>query len=267
MLSLYRAPSSVLKKMDIYIERDFCEMMEVIKKYHLVKWDTVCTAKNIGSLGILNLRWMNISLLTKWLWKLEKEDGLWHTIVKEKYMKGKALSVLKKKQGDSQFWRGIMDSKEEYCKNRKMEIGNGYATSFWRDKWCGDEPFCIKYKRLFDLSLNKEISVNGALRDSCNSLIFKRRLFGVGANLLENLKMDCEGYCFKDSKDKPYWILDKKGFSVKSLYKQFKQNTTRKPYWFIWKAKIPQRIKVFLWLILEDKILSKENLKKKELAW
>jgi hypothetical protein len=156
-----------------------------------------------------------------------------------------------------------MDSKEEYCNNRKMEIGNGYATSFWRDKWCGDEPFCIKYKRLFDLSLNKEISVNGALRDSCNSLIFRRRLFGVGANLLENLKKDCEGYCFKDSKDKPSWILDKKGFSVKSLYRQFKQNTIRKPYWFIWKAKIPQRIKVFLWLILEDKILSKENLKKR----
>ncbi|KAL5660188.1 hypothetical protein ACJX0J_027313 [Zea mays] len=36
-----------------------------------------------------------------------------------------------------------------------------------------------------------------------------------------------------DSKDKPSWILDKKG------------------------------IKVFLWLILEDKILSKENLKKR----
>jgi hypothetical protein len=71
-------------------------MVETIKKYHLVKWDTVCNAKDIGGLGILNLRWMNISLLTKWLWKLEKEDGLWQTIVKEKYMKGKPLSVLKK---------------------------------------------------------------------------------------------------------------------------------------------------------------------------
>jgi hypothetical protein len=44
---------------------------------------------------------------------------------------------------------------------------------------------------------------------------------------------------------------------------KFKRNTIKKSYWFIWKAKIPQRIKVFLWLILENKILSKENLKKK----
>jgi hypothetical protein len=215
--------------MDIYRKRLLWNGGSSKNKYHLVKWDTVCTAKNIGGLGILNLRWMNISLLTKWLWKLEKEDGLWQTIVKKKYMKGKPLSVLKKKQGDSQFWRGIMDNKEEYCKNRKMEIGNGYATSFWMDKWCGDESFCIKYKRLFDLSLNTEISVNKALRDSCNSLIFRRRLFGVGANLLECLKMDCDGYCFKDSKDKPYWILDKKRFfsevAVQTVQEKYDQKT------------------------------------------
>jgi hypothetical protein len=169
-----------------------------------------------------------------------------------------------KKQGDSQFWRGIIDNKEEYCNNRKMKIGNGLTSSFWLDKWCGDEPFSTKYKRLFDLSLNKEINVNEALSDNCNSLIFRRRLFGVGANMLEDLKKDCEDYCLEDSKDMPSWILDKKGFSVKSLYVKFKRNTIKKSYWFIWKAKIPQRIKVFLWLILENKILSKENLKKKK---
>jgi hypothetical protein len=139
-----------------------------------------------------------------------------------------ALMYFGKKQGDSQFWRGIIDNKEEYCNNRKMKIGNGYSTSFWRDNWCGDEPFSIKYKRLFDLSLNKEINVNWALRDNCNSLIFRRRLFGVGANLLEDLKKDCEEHCLEDSKDMPSWTLDKKGFSVKSLYIKFKQNTIRK---------------------------------------
>jgi hypothetical protein len=39
---------------------------------------------------------------------------------------------------------------------------------------------------------------------------------------------------------------------------------TKTPYWFVWKAKIPQRIRVFLWLILKDKILSKENLEKRK---
>jgi hypothetical protein len=47
------------------------------------------------------------------------------------------------------------------------------------------------------------------------------------------------------------------------MYKSYKNSVTKTPYWFIWKAKIPQRIRVFLWLILKDMILSKENLKKR----
>jgi hypothetical protein len=156
-----------------------------------------------------------------------------------------------------------MDCKQEYCKNRKMEIGNGVSTSFWLDKWCGDEPLSMRYKRLFELSLNKEINVNWALRDNCNSLIFRRRLFGAGVNLLDDLKNNCADFCLIDRNDRPCWLLDKKGFPVKSSYRNFKVNMNRDPYWFIWKAKIPQRIKIFLWLVINDKILSKENLRKK----
>jgi hypothetical protein len=95
MLSLYLAPSSVLKKMDIYRKRVMWYGGSNNKKYYLVNWDSICTPKDSGGLGILNLICMNISLLTKWLWKLEKEEGLWQTIVK-KYMKSKPLCVLKK---------------------------------------------------------------------------------------------------------------------------------------------------------------------------
>ena len=91
-----------------------------------------------------------------------------------------------------------MDCKQEYCKNRKMKIGNGVSTSFWLDKWCGDEPLSMRYKRLFELSLNKEINVNWAIRDNCNSLIFRRRLFGDGVNLLDDLKNNCADFCLID---------------------------------------------------------------------
>ncbi|KAL5658248.1 hypothetical protein ACJX0J_031411, partial [Zea mays] len=33
-------------------------------------------------------------------------------------------------QGDSQFWRGLLDCKDTYRNNRKMEIGNGHSTIF-----------------------------------------------------------------------------------------------------------------------------------------
>jgi hypothetical protein len=34
----------------------------------LVAWDRVCMPKELGGLGIINLRKMNIALRTHWLW-------------------------------------------------------------------------------------------------------------------------------------------------------------------------------------------------------
>jgi hypothetical protein len=51
----------------------------------------ICKSKKKGGLGIKNLRKMNISLLCKWWWMLEKEDGLWHEIVRKIH---KAVSYL-----------------------------------------------------------------------------------------------------------------------------------------------------------------------------
>jgi hypothetical protein len=59
------------------------EWWKLHKKYHLVNWDTVCTPKNQDGLGILDLRCMNNSSLAKWLWKLEKHDDLWQSIVRK----------------------------------------------------------------------------------------------------------------------------------------------------------------------------------------
>ena len=41
-----------------------------------MKWDVICLDKKKGGLGIKDIFKMNISLLCKWWWKLEKEDGL-----------------------------------------------------------------------------------------------------------------------------------------------------------------------------------------------
>lgn len=83
MLFLYFVLSTILKRMDRYRKRLLWNGGSNIKKYHLVNWDAVCTPKNQGGLGILDLRCMNNSLLAKWLWKLEKHDDLWQSIVRK----------------------------------------------------------------------------------------------------------------------------------------------------------------------------------------
>jgi hypothetical protein len=47
-----------------------------------VRWTKICKSKKKRGLGIKDVRKMNLSLLSKWWWKLEMESGLWQDIVR-----------------------------------------------------------------------------------------------------------------------------------------------------------------------------------------
>lgn len=67
--SVYLAPKTISDK----IRRTFFWQGGGTKrKYHLVRWVKICKSKKKGGLGIKDLKKMNLSLLTKWWWKLEQ---------------------------------------------------------------------------------------------------------------------------------------------------------------------------------------------------
>lgn len=51
---------------------------------------------------------------------------------------------------------------------------------------------------------------------------------------------------------------------VKSCYKHLVQARLKYPYNSLWKTKMPPRFKVFLWLMLRDSILTKNNQRKED---
>ena len=71
-------------------------------------------------------------------------------------------------------------------------------------------------------------------------------------------------FAVNSENDEPHW---KRGnneiFSVKSVYDHLCSNETGANYNLIWKAKIPLKIKVWLWLIEHNAILTKDNLAKR----
>jgi hypothetical protein len=105
MLSIYPVPKSVIKKIDILRRRLLWQGGRQSKKFHLADWESVCSPKNQGGLGVLNLEFMNDSLLSKWIWNIENSKGLWQKIIASKYIKGKPLILVKQKQSDSHFWK------------------------------------------------------------------------------------------------------------------------------------------------------------------
>jgi hypothetical protein len=83
---------------------------------------------------------MNVSLLCKWWWKIENEEGLWQEVVRKKYKIKGGIVQLRTKQSNSSLWNDLLKIKDLYLKGRVMKIGNGRDTDFWRDSWCDSIP-------------------------------------------------------------------------------------------------------------------------------
>ena len=84
---------------------------------------------------------------------------LWKDIVKKKYLKKPCLSLLKKSPKNSPVWNQLISVKDLYTSGRKISVGRGDSTSFWKDSWIGDTPLKEKFPQLFDICNNPEATV------------------------------------------------------------------------------------------------------------
>jgi hypothetical protein len=53
---------------------------------------------------------------------------------------------------------------------------------------------------------------------------------------------------------------DLRKFTVKSVYQQLTGDDDGRAYQEVWKAKIPLKIKIFMWMVIQRAILTKDNL-------
>jgi hypothetical protein len=125
MLSFLEIPVGVRKRLDFFRSRFFWQGDGHKKIYRLTKWDIVCRPKDQGGLGVEDLELKNKSLLSKWLFKLMNEEGVWQELLFNKYIKDKTLSQVIAKPTDSPFWKGLMSVKDNFFERGSMVVGNG----------------------------------------------------------------------------------------------------------------------------------------------
>ncbi|WVZ76812.1 hypothetical protein U9M48_024743, partial [Paspalum notatum var. saurae] len=93
--------------------------------------------KEQWGLGIIDLEVQNKCLLSKWLYKLTNEDGIWQSLLRNKYLKSKPLGAELKGQGFLTF--GLV--------------------RFWKDTWCGNRPLKFLYPSLFNIVRKKGVTM------------------------------------------------------------------------------------------------------------
>ncbi|GJT29735.1 hypothetical protein Tco_0910010 [Tanacetum coccineum] len=123
--------------------------------------------KQYGGLGISSLFALNRALLFKWIWQfLNSQTGFWQSIIKAIYGPNGSLDESIPRHSGGSVWVMIRKSIDS-LKSKGVDlmqfcnkiIGNGYSTSFWHDRWKGDACFRVRFHILFNLELQKDISV------------------------------------------------------------------------------------------------------------
>jgi hypothetical protein len=150
MMSFFEVSKDILKKLDFYRSAFFWQG-DNHKKYRLLKLEILYLPKGQGGLGIMNLEIQNVCLLSKWLYKLVNEDGVWQDLLRKKYLKNKIISEVHWKPRDSHFWSSLMKAKDRFLDLSAFNIHNGSGqTRFWEDKWLENFTLKEQYPSLYN---------------------------------------------------------------------------------------------------------------------
>ena len=126
-------------------------------------------------MGVKDLHKQNLSLLTKWWWKLETKTGLWQEIIKAKYLGRDMVASVKTKVNDSPCWKAIMKVKDLYMAGRKIVIRSGDIARVWIDPIGDQKPFKDQFPQLFSICNSLECTMKKCW-EAYPLSFFRRRL-------------------------------------------------------------------------------------------
>jgi hypothetical protein len=222
----------------------------------------ICKPKKSGGLGILDFKLQNEALLLKQLHKFfNREDLPWVKLVWNYYPEG--VPHVSKLCG-SFWWRDVMKLSELYRSVTSVNIKDGATTLFWADKWNGVCPQ-ERFPRLYSYTVNQTISVKEALLLTDINVLFERPLSQQAATELVDLQALIQGVVLQpDGKDEWKTIWKDGTYSAKRFYQHsFRGFTCSKVYGWIWKSQCLLKIKVFAWLLISDRLNTKDMIKRR----
>jgi hypothetical protein len=231
---------------------------------NLVAWPVVQQPKVKGGLGILNLRLQNDALLMKQLDKFyNKMDIPWVNLIWSKYYHSKVPHMVR--ETGSFWWKDILRLNPLYRAITNCTIGDGTTVSFWQDHWM-DSVLSVQYPRLASYARQESISVFEVMQADDLETLFILPLSQQAFDELDSLQEQLQNISYDDScKDRwtPTWGPS---YSSQRFYSYvFSQIEAHPIFKFIWKSKCTPRVKFFVWLLLVDRLNTKEMLQRRHI--
>lgn len=151
-----------------------------------------------------------------------------------------------------------------YMEGRKLILNSGDLVRLWHDPWLDSSILKTSYPMLFDIRNNQECTLSSFVANGCVPS-FRRRLTPELYEQWNKIVCGARSLALNGSPDKVIWSLNNSGkFLTKSVYKWLEKPLAGAHYGWIWKAPLPLKIKIHMWQLFCNAVLTRDKLKKRK---
>lgn len=272
-MSTIALPVATLDQLDKIARSFIWGSNEGSRKQHLLSWEKICRPKCEGGLGIRLAKEMNIALLAKLGWRLlNTQDGLWVKILRKKFHVGEIDDPLwlQTRGTWSPTWRSVMMGLcEVVIPGMAWVTGDGGRIRLWRDRWLLKEPLSelstveVPEERLEERVHDLWQTGTCWIQEIIEPYMSEMNRLRLASVVLDEVT---------GARDRMSWGESKDGlFTVKSAYTFLTRNTVPRPnmealYRRVWSVINPERVRVFLWLVTHQVIMTNMERKRRHLS-
>jgi hypothetical protein len=142
-----------------------------------------------------------------------------------------------------------------------FQLNNGSQIRLWENKWIGNYAFKDQYLSLYNIARRKSDTVEKVLSGIPLNVSFRRQLAGNNLVIWYNLVHRISRVHLNNQDDR-FWcnLHQNDKFTIHSMYLALISNGAIIRNTLIWKWKIPLKIKIFMWYLYKEVVLTKDNL-------
>jgi hypothetical protein len=109
LMSIIKFPKWAITMINSQMSHFLWNNNEDCHKYHLANWQLVAQKKEMGAFGIPDMRSLNLSLLSSWIFRYGLQfESIWVKIVDHKYKTNNPNILCSDRTAVSSFWKGVM---------------------------------------------------------------------------------------------------------------------------------------------------------------
>jgi hypothetical protein len=277
-MSYFRIPTPSCKKVKNIISNYWWGSSADNHKIHWQRWSKLTRPKGDGGMGFRDIPLFNQAMLGKQGWRLMmRPESLCARVLKGKYYSNCTFLEAPRKKKSSDTWRAILFGRHALVKGLIRRVGPGDGTNIWSDNWIPCSPLLKPLVRPpgVQAELVCDLFVPGTRQ--WDSQLVRNSFCALDAEEILKLKPGT-----RMEEDMIAWAHERTGlYSARPCYRMLKResdqmesfklnesDSSANSIWWnrLWKLRIPPKVRIFWWRVLNNFLPSKSELKRRHVA-